>query len=178
VEEILAAVEWFDHNGSSVLSPAGTLLIAEAACRANPVPVLDRVIDEETQSRHNCKHGGERDNPRTREKEKTSPEWEYAWYKLWFRPRHEMLRQWCGHRAVTFHERLLAAEAENHRLDVLVADLVKALERAGDTSMASHYEQRHERDRITAHNARPVVDRPLEPWELPVREVRVRRRWR
>ena len=92
------------------------------------------------------------------------------------RSRHELLRQWCGHRAVTFQERLLAAEAENHRLDVLVADLIEALKGSGRADLAAYYEREHERDRITAHNARPVVDRPLDPWELPVREIPVRRR--
>lgn len=45
VEEILAAVEWFDHDGQVMVSPKGTLLIAEAACRAKPTPVLDLVLE-------------------------------------------------------------------------------------------------------------------------------------
>lgn len=35
----------------------------------------------------------------------------------------------------------------------------------------------HERDRITPHTIRPVVERPLHPSEIPVREIKVRRRW-
>jgi hypothetical protein len=160
-----------------MVSPAGTLLLAEAACRANAKQVLDMVMEQETQARYKCKHGAERDNPSTREKERTSPEWEYARYRRSDRPRHELFRQWCGHRAVTFHERLLAAEAENHRLDVLVTELIEALDHAGDTMGAGHFSEEHERDCITPHTVRPIVDRPLDPREIPVREVRTRRRW-
>jgi hypothetical protein len=176
-EEILAAVEWFEHHGGTMLSPAGTLLVAEAACRANPKPVLDLVMQEETEARHKCKHGSERVSGRTGEKKTTLPEDEYEWYRRWDRPHHELLRQWCGHRAVTFHERLCVAEAENHRLDVLVTELIAALEGVGKTMLAETFAVRHERDRITPERVRPVVDRPLQPWEMPVREVYVRRRW-
>lgn len=177
VAEILAGIEWFDLDGTIMVSPAGTLMVAEAACRANPKPILDLVIEQETESRHKCKHGSERVSGLTREMERTSPEYEYYWYRRQDRPRHELLRQWCGHRAVTFHERLLAAEAENHRLDVLVAELIEALDRAGEKMLATRFAEEHERDRITPQTARPVVDRPLHPSEMPVREVRVRRRW-
>ncbi len=78
---------------------------------------------------------------------------------------------------MTFRERLLAAEAENQRLDVLVTELVMALGRAGDPDTARRFAEDHERDRITPDKIRPVVDRPLHPSEIPVREVRVRRRW-
>jgi hypothetical protein len=84
-------------------------------------------MEQEAESRHKCKHGIDHTNAYTREKERTSPEWEYDWYRRYDRPRHELLRQWCGHRAVMFHERLAAAETENHRLDVLVTDLIEAL---------------------------------------------------
>jgi hypothetical protein len=177
VDEILASVEWFDQGDGIVLSPAGTMRIAEAACRANPTPVLDLVMEQEAESRHKCKHGVDRTNAFTREKERTSPEWEYDWYRRCDRPRHELLRQWCGHRAVTFHGRLVAAETENHRLDVLVTDLIEALYFAGNRPLAARYAEEHERDRVTPHRARPVVDRPLDPSEIPVREVLVRHRW-
>lgn len=59
-----------------MLSPTGTLLIAEAACRANPAPILDKIMEEEAESRHKCKHGSERTSPVKREKEPTSPEWD------------------------------------------------------------------------------------------------------
>lgn len=148
-------------------------LIAEAACRAHPQPVLDLVIEQETQSRHKYANGSEHMSAITRHKESTSPEREYYWYRRRDRPRHELLRQWCGHRAVTAHERLQAAEAENQRRDVFVTDLIRALERAGDDIMARHYAEEHERDRITPETARPAP--------VPVRDrdtrVPVRRWW-
>src|SRR6185503_13843257 len=125
----------------------------------------------------NCKHGTEQINPHTGNKEHTSPDWEYYWYRRHDQPRHELLRQWCGHRAITFHERLQAAEAENHRLDVLVADLIGAVADAGKPSLAKYFDEQHERHRIQPHTVRPTFDRPLEPWEIPAREVRARRRW-
>jgi hypothetical protein len=62
----------------------------------------------------------------------TSPEWEHQWCREHVRPEHELPRQWCGHRAVAAHQRLTAAEAENHRLDLLVVQLTKALDLAGE----------------------------------------------
>jgi hypothetical protein len=177
LDEILCRVEWFDHDDQTLISPAGTLLIAEAACRTHSTAVLDSVIEQEKQSRHKCKHGSESFSARTNEKVPTSPEWEYECYRRWDRPRHELLRQWCGYRAVTFHERALAAEAENQRLDVLVAEMIQELERVGEKVLAVRFAEEHERDRITPQRARPIVDRPLHPSEIPVREIRVRRRW-
>ena len=177
VTELIARVESFKLDESTVVSPAGTLLIAEAACRANPTPILNKIGEEEAESRHKCKHGSSWVSPISREKEPTSPEWEYDWYRRFHRPRHELLRQWCGHRAVTFHERLQAAEAECQRLDVLATDLIRLLEQAGEHFTAARFAEEHERDRITPYTVRPVVDRPLRPSEIPVREVRVRGWW-
>ncbi|GAA0902696.1 hypothetical protein Vau01_111910 [Virgisporangium aurantiacum] len=176
VEEILARAQWFTTDDTTVVSPAGTLVIAGAACRAHPHTILEHVIVEEAEARHKCKHGGP--HP-IRKGEKSSPEWEYRWYREHVRPEHELLRQWCGHRAVAAHERLTAAEAENHRLDLLVVELIKALDLAGETTQAEQFAEEHERDRITPYLARPVVDRPLHWSEMPVREVPVyrRRRW-
>lgn len=176
-EDVLATGERFDLDGTIMLSPKGTLAIAIAACRREPMPVLNWIIERETELRHKCKHGEERRSPLTGEKERTSPEWEYRFYLMYHRPRLELLRQWCGHRAITFQERLIAAEAEARRLDLLVTELIAALERAGDAIGAEHFHTEHERDRITPEQSRPVVERPLDPSEIPVREVPRRRRW-
>ena len=40
------------------------------------------------------------------------------------RPVYELLRQWCGHRSVTFYERRTGAEAEVRRLEILIARLI------------------------------------------------------
>jgi hypothetical protein len=80
-------------------------------------------------------------------------------------------------RAVTFVERLTAAEAEVRRLDILVATSVDTL-RKHDTFGADVHERDHNENRIRPETVRPVIDRPLAPWEIPVREVPVRRgRW-
>ncbi|MGY4898649.1 hypothetical protein ACWEEK_24080 [Micromonospora aurantiaca (nom. illeg.)] len=139
--------------------------------------MLDRVIEDEAKSRHKCKHGDERSSLSTRGREPTTPEREYHVYRRFDRPRHELLRQWCGHRAVTAHERLLAAEAETQRLDVLVTRLIRVLKQAGETTIVAVYAEEHDRERITPATIRPVVDRPLHPSEIPVREIRTRRRW-
>jgi hypothetical protein len=86
VADVLACAESFDLDGVTMISPTGTLLVAEAACRANPAPILDKVLEEETEARHKCKHGSERANPVTREREPTSPEWEYYCYRRFDRP--------------------------------------------------------------------------------------------
>ena len=173
VEEILAKVQWLADDDATVVSPAGTVLIAELACRAHSHTILEHVVEEEAEARHKCKHGGP--HP-FRKGEQSSPEWEYWWYRKHVRPEHELLRQWCGHRAVSVHERLMAAEAENHRLDRLIVQVIKALDLAGETVQAEQFAEEHERERITPYEARPVVDRPLHWSEMPVREVPVYRR--
>jgi hypothetical protein len=177
LEDVVARCESFELDGDLMLSLAGSLLVAEAACRAAPMPVLDWVIEDEKQIREKIKRGGWHTNVVERKEAETSPEWEYHWYRARDRPLHELLRQWCGHRAVSFQERLIAAEAENHRLDVLVAELIDALRHAGSERAAAAFEEEHERDRITPSKARPVIDRPLEISEIPVRYLPARRSW-
>ena len=174
--ELISSISWFELNGELVLSLEGTLLIAERACRQDPMPILEWVIQDEKVKREECKRGGFRLSNR-RENDKTSPEWEYEMYLKYAKPLHELLREWCGHRPVSLQERLGAAEAETHRLDVLVARLVDVLKGKGDEIFAVHMEEEHERERITPERFRPIVDRPLRPDEIPVRYVRAERRW-
>jgi hypothetical protein len=166
LEDIVARCESFELDGDLMLSPAGSLVVAEAACCAAAMPVLDWVIGEERQIREKVKRGGRRTSVVERKEVETSPEWEYHWYRARDRPLHELLRQWCGHRAVSFQERLIAAEAENHRLDVLVAELIDALRHAGSEHAAAAFEEEHERDRVTPPKSRPVIDRPLDISEI------------
>lgn len=175
--DVLEHGEWFENAGELELSAAGTLLVAEYVTAANPVPLLDAVMAEEAESRQDCKRGRERDAYDGLGKQLTSPEGEFAWYRKRIQPKHELVRAWAGHRSVTFVERLLAAEAEAQRLDVLVATLVGLL-RKYDVHAADAYEPEHHEERIRPETIRPLIDRPLAPWELPVREVPVRRgRW-
>jgi hypothetical protein len=176
--DIMEQVEWFDHDGAIQLCANGTLLVAEYACRANPLPVLDNVIVSEAEVREHCKRGRTYQAVDGSGDKTSSPEWEYESYRKRLRPVHELLRQWCGHRSVTFYERLTAAEAENRRLDILVAKLIDRLKHHEDAINADIYEREHNEQRITPDTVRPVVDRPLAPWELPVRKIPTpRRRW-
>lgn len=179
LSDVLEQVEWFEHDDVLELSTDGTLLIAEYVCAANPAPVLERVMAEEAEAREQCKRGREFDAFDGSGKRTSLPEWEYEHYRKRYRPVYELLRGWCGHRSVTFVERLIAAESEVRRLDILVAELIDSL-RAHENEKwhAEHYERRHDEERIRPETIRPVVDRPLAPWEMPIREVPARRRGR
>ncbi|XVV15147.1 hypothetical protein ACQP2X_12625 [Actinoplanes sp. CA-131856] len=167
VEEILAGVECFDHDGTLMVSPAGTLRIAEAACKAHPMPVLAHVSKEEIEARRKSTHGSVHARASVRETGTTSPETEYRVYREFDQPRHELLRQWCGHRAVSLQERLLAAEAEVRRLDILTTTVIKALAEAGADFQAQTFAEEHERDRITPYTIRPTIEDPAGPARTP-----------
>ncbi|MDZ7917602.1 MAG: hypothetical protein U5O16_38250 [Rhodococcus sp. (in: high G+C Gram-positive bacteria)] len=169
----------FDHEGKTMLSPRGTLLIAELACRKNPMPILDAVMNEEKAARHYSKHGRTTKGLRGQEDEVRTADQEHDSYKRWVRPRHEVLRQWCGHRAATLQERLIAAESEVQRLDELLTTALNHLDAAGDESGAKWITRAHVEDRITPQNIRPVVERPLAWWDVPQGppDRRFRRRW-
>jgi hypothetical protein len=176
VSDLLNQVESITSDDTSVVSAAGTLMIAEFACRVNPKPVLDWVIEDERKYREKTKRG---ESFVTRDGlERTSdPDWEYRWYLEHGRPVHELLRGWCGHRAVSMQERLGAAEAEVQRLDVLISRLIDQMKENGHSIFADVMASVHEEERITPANFRPVVDRPLKPSEIPVRYERAPRRW-
>ena len=178
VAELVDRVESFtDDEGHSIVSPEGTLLIAELACHVTPMPVLDLVVADEREYREKTMRGHTYTDHRG-EKRTSDPEWEYKWYLERGRPRHELLRGWCGNRAVTLQERLGAAEAEVRRLDLLVTRLVDQLRGNGHSIFADVIANVHEEERITPANYRPVVDRPLKESEIPVRYIEVpRRRW-
>ncbi|WNV90353.1 hypothetical protein [Umezawaea sp. Da 62-37] len=175
-EELIERVEFLtDGDGHRVLSQEGTLLIAELACQVNPMPILDLVVEEERKYREKTTRGESYTDHRGEERT-SSPEWEYSWYLERGRPLHELLRGWCGHRAVSMQERLAAAEAEVRRLDLLVTRLVDQLRENGHSMFADVIASVHEEERITPANYRPVVDRPLKPSEIPVRYIEVPRR--
>lgn len=176
LQDLLAQVDSFMLSSDRILSPEGTLMIAEYACRINPMPVLDWIITDEKEYREKSKHGSSfvsyYNRPTT-----TSPEWEYQWYLEHGRPMHELLRSWCGQRAATMQERLGAAEAEVQRLDALIVRLIDELKTHDHSIVADVIASAHEDERITPSNYRPVVDRPLKPSEIPVRYERAPRRW-
>lgn len=164
----------FQHEGVLWTSAQGTARIAEAVAHANPIPVLAQVNENEREWRERTKHGHR--SATDSEGARTSPEWEYELYLEHHRPLHELLREWCGHRAVTFYERSIAAEQEVQRLDELLARAIEALREKGDAIIADDLQREHERDRVTPYNVRPRVERPLQPSEIPVHVV-YRRGW-
>lgn len=177
---VLDRCQWLvDEDDDIVVSPRGTLLIAELACRKNPMPILEEVMEEEKKARHYSKHGRTEPGRRGEEDKVHSAEEEHAWYLHWKRPYHELLRQWCGHRAITLQERLLAAEGEVQRLDELLTRALDRLEAVGDKDHAKMFTRAHVEDRITPDNIRPIVERPLAWWDVPQPPERrqFRRRW-
>lgn len=167
------------RDGDTVLlGREGALISAELACRRNPQPILDVVFAEEAEAREGCKHGRKRTYKlHADDGDMTSPYWEWYWYLKSTRPRLELLRQWCGFRAVTADERRRAAEDEARRLDLLLVDAIEELERLNSPS-AEWIKREHDEKRITPERVRPQIDRPLRPDEMPVREIKVRsRRW-
>ncbi|MEK0264320.1 hypothetical protein [Bifidobacterium mongoliense] len=176
-EDMLAQAPGFTLDGDTILSPDGTLRVAQYACRVNPMPVLDWVEQEEKEYQEKCRKGSPAvswDNkPYT-----TDPDWEYERYLEDGRPLHELLRSWCGQRAVTLKERAEAAEAEVHRLDMLIENLFDQMKSKGFKQAVEYIEQSYVKERITAYNYRTVVERPLDPSEIPVRvEYRRAPRW-
>lgn len=167
-----------DFNGEPRIGTQGALIAGELICRRTPQPILDLIHAEEVETRHTCKHGRKREHRlRDEDPDTTSPEWEWHFYLTYTRPRHELLRQWCGFRSVTADERRRAAEEEVRRLDLLLSEAVESLGQH-DERRAQMLTEEHEAKRITPGRVRPQIDRPLRPDEIPVREVKVRaRRW-
>lgn len=176
VEDLLAQTEGFEDDDDVIVSPEGTLMILEFACRLKPMPVLDWVIEDEKKYQDSSKHG----RPAVdwnNHAYTTSPEWEYHCYLKYGRPLHELLQSWCGQRAATLQERLGAAEAENRRLDEFVTRLFEELKRLGHAQAVEYLVRDYEQGRIRPESFRPVVDRPLKPSEIPARYVTAPRRW-
>ena len=176
VDDLLTQADWFERDEDVILSPEGTLMIAEYACRINPTPVLDWIVAEEKVFREKTKNG-HLTTDLNKKPYTTSPEWEYRWYLEQGRPLHELLRSWCGQRAVTMRERLGAAEAEVQRLDQLIVQLLDEIKTYGQPMNVDYIARALEEERIIAANHRPVVDRPLKPSEVPVRYEKAPRRW-
>ena len=176
-EDMLAQAPGFTLDRNIILSPDGTLRVARYACRVKPMPVLDWVEQEEKEYQEKCRKGipavSWDKKPYT-----TDPDWEYEQYLEYGRPLHELLRSWCGQRAVTLKERADAAEAEVHRLDMPIEDLFAQMKENGFEQAVEYIERFYVKDRITAYNHHTVVERPLDPSEMPVRvEYRRAPRW-
>ncbi|WP_282945867.1 hypothetical protein [Cellulomonas endometrii] len=172
-----ASVPSFHHDNTWWLSAEAALLVAETACRTSPAAVLEWVTEDERQARDASKNGKQRTDLQGN-RYTSDPGWEYRYYCEHDRPVHELVRQWCGHRAVSFHERLTAAEAEIQRLDELLAGAARTLRTHGLGAQADRLGDEHERERVTPFTIRVTVERPMDPNEIPVRTVYRRAWWR
>ncbi len=139
--------DWRAPSSWGLLRPRSSLNTPAGGISA---PVLDRVLADEAEAQEKSKRGGTGPTGQDDGRVPTSPEHEYRFYRAYHRPRHELLRQRCGHQAVTAHERLLAA---------------------GSSGLADVLKREHETERTTAHTIRPVPKCPLHPSELSVHEV-------
>lgn len=168
---ILETFPTYDSDEGLILSVGGTLALSESIAAATATAILDIIEREEREYRERSKHGHSYGSDANGEKRTTDPAWEYEWYLQRIRPMHEILRSWCGHRAITAHERLAAAEAEAKRLEEVVSNVITELRLTGHTLSAREIARELEEGRITAWNYRPVVERPLRPDELRVEYV-------
>lgn len=171
---LIIRYESFPDGTATRLGPAATLVLAAAAARAQSQAVLAWVDEDERKVRHLVKNGREATSL-AGETYTTSPEWEYQWYLEHHRPVNELLREWCGHRAITTFERLAAAEAEVLRLDQIIEQLLTEAERLPTPGNVTWIARDYEAERITPYNVRTLVERPLKPSEIPVRIEYVRR---
>lgn len=167
---------WITFEEKVCFSPRASLNIAALLCAKNPTPILEKVMAEEDQAWAKCKEGGSRTNFETNEMEATPPEYEYRIYLEWDKPVHEILRQWCGYQSVTLHERRVAAEAEVHRLNILLS---QALEELGQLNKlaADFLAEEHKTERISPYSIRSIPERPLRIEEIPVHIVSAKKPW-
>ncbi|MCA4997296.1 hypothetical protein HWD35_21465 [Tsukamurella tyrosinosolvens] len=177
-EDVLDGLDYFLDDEGAVVSPAGTMRIAEAVCRAHPMPILDWVMADEKMRQAECTQG-RRITTTSGKDININPEHSYRLYIEYDRPVHEMLRAWCGHRAVSLQQQIDAAEAEVRRLNELLTRVIDQLKSHEHSIVAEIIEREQFEGRITPANVRPVVNRPLKPSEMPHREVPARRgrRW-
>lgn len=177
LEAITQDLPSFETDEGLYLSPKGTLAVAETVASKNPAPFLEWVDADERECKTRSKYGREFRDFSIDDRRGTTPEWEFEQYQQRYRPLHELLRAWCGHRAVTVYERLAAAEAEVLRLNEVTTQVIDQLQRLEHTQAARLLERELEEGRITPGTYRTVVDRPLRPDEIPVQYVNRPRRW-
>lgn len=152
INDLCADYENFHHDGDLILPPNAGMVIAEHACRTTPDSVLARIIDEETAVRNRIKHGTNRFGDPTHS--------ELRAYQEYDRPRHELIRSWCGHRQVSQYERLQAAEAENARLMGIIKQLFEVIDRLDGKDLARHIARDYWENQITEGTYRPTIQEP------------------
>ncbi|WP_037183867.1 hypothetical protein [Rhodococcoides fascians] len=170
-------------NGLPIVSGMTSLYICEMACRNNPMPVLDDLRERETEAMIRSK-AGHNEPYRGGKKPRVSytPHEDHEYYLRSLRPEFELIRQWCGNRAVSFQERMIAAEQECHRLELIVVDALKRIyELEGESRQFHAIRDDYSLRRITPESVRPIVERPLSWRDCPPppgANQRFGRKWR
>lgn len=166
--EILDRFESVDFDGGIVVSGMATLCICELACRTNPMPVLDDLRERETTAMIRSKNGHKDRRQGLKGGESFTPYDDHEHYLTFQRPEFELLRQWCGNRAVSFQERMIAAEQECHRLELIVVDALRRIhELEGESRQFLAIRDDYSLRRITPESVRPIVERPLRYGDCP-----------
>lgn len=122
-QALLITVETAEDGGSFWVSADRTRVIAGQICRHHALRVLGWVHDEEVTRRHESLHGqqaGGKDPGRDADRV-------YHSYMRSERHTYDLLRQWCGQRAIALDERIRAADDETRRLDQLLVHTLELL---------------------------------------------------
>ncbi|WP_312977251.1 hypothetical protein [Corynebacterium sp.] len=165
LEELLEGIITRSLPNGLEISPLGAAKISQRYALLHPEKLLSSVAREEKEYKYKLKeHQGI-----------LSARSEWQFYLSYVRPRHELIREWCGHKATFAHERLAAAEAEVVRLRNFALRLIDTIEEHRET-VGKQYREELYSDEITPYNIRETPDRPLEPHEIPER-VEYRRAW-
>lgn len=154
INDLRTEYENFHHDGDLILSPNAGLIIAEHVCRITPNSILARIIDEETAVRNRIKRGTNRFGDPAHS--------ELRVYQEFDRPKHELIRSWCGHRQVSQYEHLQAAEAENARLMGIIKQLFDVIDQLDRKDLVRHIARDYWENQITEGTYRPVIQEPPE----------------
>lgn len=170
INDVIDGAETAMIDGELVISPNGTMALARRLCEIDPRGVLEGVLAEEARAERRCM--GEPARPG---EDPTRPDIAWLIYREHTRPVHEVLRQWCGYRAVSAVEQALADEAEVRRLKELTHRLIRTLG-YHDERRAELYLDELRTGAVTGPLVRPAPSAP-RPAKVVTVEVSKRRYW-
>lgn len=181
--QLLENVESVVVDGLPIVSGMTSLYICEMACRKNPMPVLDDLRERETEAMIRSKDGHNEPYRGGKKPRVSYTSYEdHEHYLRSLRPEFELIRQWCGNRAVSFQERMIAAEQECHRLEMVVVDALRRIhELEGESCQFLAIRDDYSLRRTTPESVRPIVERPLRYDDCPPppgSNQRFGRKWR
>lgn len=170
ITDVIGGAETAIIDGHLVVSPNGAMAMARRLCAVEPRGVLERVLAEEAEAERRCI--GE---PAKVGESPTRPDIAWRIYCEYSRPVREVLRQWCGYRAVRAVEQALADEAEVRRLKELARRVIRALAYHGEGRAELYLDELHT-GAVTGPLVRPAPSAP-RPTKVFSVEVPRRRYW-